>query len=191
MSNFVDGELVEMPLLEVVGEGGGGGAGAGAEVHRGFLTAFQSLQAELEDQLRDLPRDIKLLLTGHSMGGALAQIAAAHFADRDPFLVTFAAPAVGNAQFCAYINRRVAPYGGLRVWNEYDVVPYLTLFVGYEHAGMPLKLKQGRGAKELFQRESINAVSPALPAIAPHILFQLGGLVHVFPVLGEQGGGGI
>ena len=191
LSDFVDGELVEMPLLEVVGERGGGGAGAGAEVHRGFLTAFQSLQAELEDQLRDLPRDTKLLLTGHSMGGALAQIAAAHFADRDPFLVTFAAPAVGNAQFCAYINRRVAPYGGLRVWNEYDVVPYLTLFVGYEHAGMPLKLKQGRGAKELFQRESINAVSPALPAIAPHILFQLGGLVHVFPVLGEQGGGGM
>ena len=41
------------------------------------------------------------------MGGALAQIAAAYYADLSPRLVTFAAPAVGNSEFCRFVDRAV------------------------------------------------------------------------------------
>ena len=32
------------------------------------------------------------------------------------------------------------PFGGLRLWNEYDAIPYVALLVGYQHAGVPLKV---------------------------------------------------
>ena len=65
----------------------------------------------------------------HSMGGALAQIAAAYFSSKSnnnnnnnnnskgaasaaPYLFTFAAPAVGNAAFCRFVDAHVAPFGG-------------------------------------------------------------------------------
>ena len=156
------------------------------EVHRGFLTAFDSLREQLQLVMEELPEGTTLLLTGHSMGGALAQIAAAYFAHLSPWLVTFAAPAVGNARFSRHLRTFARPFGGVRVWNEYDVVPYLTLLVGYVHAGVPVKIKLKSSAKELFQNESINAIAPALNAIAPHMLFQMGTLVHVFPVLGAD-----
>jgi len=67
------------------------------------------------------------------MGGALAQIAAAYFSSNSksntnnnnnnnnsnkgaasaaPYLFTFAAPAVGNAAFCRFVDAHVAPFGG-------------------------------------------------------------------------------
>ena len=33
----------------------------------------------------------------------------------------------GNAEFCSYLNDRVHPGGGLRVWNEYDAIPYIGM----------------------------------------------------------------
>ena len=48
-----------------------------------------------------------MLLTGHSMGGALAQIAAAYYADLEPTLVTFATPSIGDLLPCLVLHRRL------------------------------------------------------------------------------------
>ena len=121
-------------------------------------------------------------------GGGLAQIAAAYYSHMSPVLVTFGSPSVGNSEFCEFLNRQVSPAGGIRVFNEYDPVVYLAQIVGYSHAGTPICLKQTESAKRIFENENINAfVAPAtLHAVTPHILYQVGGLVHTFPILGHN-----
>ena len=113
---------------------------------------IESLKDSLDTRLRDLPEGTSVLLVGHSMGGALAQLAAAYYAHLTPWLVTFAAPAVGNGAFCQHLRQYARPFGGIRVWNEFDAVPYLPLLVGYEHTGVPVKLKLKTAAKDLFPR---------------------------------------
>ena len=169
----------------------GGGAGVGEmEVHMGFLGAFESIRGKIDAVLGEIiPKGgapPTLLMTGHSMGGALAQVASAYYADMSPHLVTFAAPAVGNSDFCRFVDRSVYPFGGLRVWNEYDAIPYIALLVGYQHAGVPLKVRLKKSAKELFQNESINPIAAALDVVSPHVLYQIGSLIHVFPVIGSE-----
>lgn len=147
------------------------------------------------------------------------------------------------------MNERVHPAGGLRVWNEYDAIPYIgktrdkrrgeerrcliwfnlvssvativlhlislltpalfppslplstplllsthigpalsfppslpppplcaftALLVGYQHAGVPIKTRLKKNAKDLFQNVSVNTIAAALDVVSPHILFQIG-----------------
>jgi len=74
---------------------------AGAEVHEGFQIAFQAVRRDLDDYLRGNLSNKRLWLTGHSLGGALAKLAAARFF-RDHAIAgvyTFGEPRVGNAAF--------------------------------------------------------------------------------------------
>lgn len=49
------------------------------EVHSGFLLALESITPQLNGLIDELPEGIKLIVTGHSMGGALAQLAAGYY----------------------------------------------------------------------------------------------------------------
>jgi len=50
-------------------------------LHRGFYFAFQAVKSSLEQVIRDIGTDNRMLvLTGHSLGGALATVAAAEWA---------------------------------------------------------------------------------------------------------------
>ena len=51
-----------------------------------------------------------------------------------------------------------------------------ALLVGYEHAGVPIKTRLRRSAKELFQNSSKDAIAVALDVVSPHILYQIGAL---------------
>ncbi len=72
-------------------------------VHLGFAEAFQLLSPTLMprlEQLNDGKRSI--WFAGHSLGGALATVAAARFGlGRCNGLYTFGSPRVGDAEFCA------------------------------------------------------------------------------------------
>jgi hypothetical protein len=61
--------------------------------------------------------------------GALAQLAAAYYYQYAPVLVTLATPATGNVAFCRHLDRTAIPHGGIRLWNEADVVPLLANLV--------------------------------------------------------------
>lgn len=66
-------------------------------VHAGFGDAFQRLRAVLTDWLSGRTRDC--LITGHSLGGALATLAASWFQPKR--LITFGTPRVGDVEFAA------------------------------------------------------------------------------------------
>jgi len=71
-------------------------APAHGRVHRGFLKALD----EIFDQLSGVLRDGRVWLTGHSLGGALAALAAARL-PKVQGVYTFGAPSVGDAEFGA------------------------------------------------------------------------------------------
>jgi hypothetical protein len=102
----------------------------GGRVHRGFRRAFVRVWHPLRTALAQL--DGPLFCTGHSLGGALATLAAS--ALRPRAAVTFGAPRTGDAAFAAAL----AGVPLHRVVHGADVVPSLPpegeLF-GFRHAG--------------------------------------------------------
>lgn len=153
-------------------------------VHAGFFSSFESIIPQLDNVISSLPSNTNILFVGHSMGGALAQLAAGYYADKTPSLVSIGAPCIGNDKFCEFMNSNIHPYGGIRFWNAFDPVPYLALLVGYKHCGVSINNALREDAKELFFKCSDFVFLPNIgfDAIAPHVLYTLGSLTYVFPI---------
>ncbi|MBA4543812.1 lipase family protein [Thermoactinomyces daqus] len=82
--------------------------------------------------LRKFPH-ITVYVTGHSMGGAIATMAALDLAlnfSVKPVVITFGSPKTGDSVFVNAYNRAISR--SLRVANEWDIVPKLLLS-GYQH----------------------------------------------------------
>ena len=122
---------------------------ANCTVHSGFMTSWRNTRCivvpHVEQALRDYP-DYELVLVGHSLGGAVAALAALEFQARgmDPHVTTFGEPRVGNKDFNEYFDQRFnlhsisaedAKYR--RVTHASDPIPLLPLEEwGYRmHAG--------------------------------------------------------
>jgi triacylglycerol lipase len=108
-------------------------------VHAGFLRAIKPVRNRLLTRLQDCDKPV--LITGHSLGGALAMLFA-DWLDRycvlnTPFqgVYTFGQPRVGDGRFAESYNGRI----GDRTWrfiNAEDVVPRVPGWLqGYRHAG--------------------------------------------------------
>jgi pimeloyl-ACP methyl ester carboxylesterase len=117
----------------------------GIQVHRGFRTALfertggtSSIERRLVDRLKLLPAETQVWITGHSLGGALANVfallALREQEEKARFgvagLVTFGAPEVGNAAFGAELRRRLEKAGALHQRFVYgrDPVPRVVEF---------------------------------------------------------------
>ncbi|WP_264328645.1 lipase family protein [Wolbachia endosymbiont (group A) of Andrena hattorfiana] len=137
---------VEIPLIrqyELLPKGG--------KIHLGFYSVFENsweslygiLKGYANDQGLEI-RDLKINLTGHSMGGAVANIAALCLSvtedAKDLHIATFGAPRVFNrnaAKVCNELFGRKT----IRVVNRSDSIPSLPPnFMGYKHVGKQLKI---------------------------------------------------
>jgi triacylglycerol lipase len=143
----VDARLRLMPY-----EGGG-------RVHGGFLGAVAEVWRDLEGYLVALRRDRPerpVWFTGHSLGGALATLAADLYARRfapPQGVYTFGSPAVGDAVFGQGYRARGIPT--IRVVHHHDMIARVPLRVSdflpdalvppYEPVGTPAYLPAGGG----------------------------------------------
>ena len=106
-------------------------------VHQGFLDAFVSVRDQIDRYLQ-CASGVPIFITGHSLGGALATLAAAQLSGWDlAACYTFGAPRVGDKRFAS--NLRTPVY---RVVNPLDTVPLVpACSQGYRHAGVRKKLR--------------------------------------------------
>ena len=107
---------------------------SGIAVESGFLDVYTkgaagqnppSLQASLLTYFKSVTVT-QLIVTGHSLGGALAALFALDIATTlkiKPTLVTYASPNVGNAAWAAAIGTAVPD--SYRIYNNRDIVPFL------------------------------------------------------------------
>lgn len=94
--------------------------GAEIEMHSGYLDAFGLLRADIEAALDGAKHD-QLIITGHSLGGALAIVTTRFLAsDSTGACYTFGAPPVGTIDVQ---NRLKTPV--YEIINEVDIVPRL------------------------------------------------------------------
>lgn len=123
-------------------------AGNGAEVHIGFLRAVTSVFDPLL-QILQAHDGMPVVITGHSLGGALATLCAKALAGKakveerpNPIaaVYTFGQPRIGNSVFAKNYDAVL----GERTWrfvNEEDIVPRVPgLIAGYRHAGQEVFL---------------------------------------------------
>jgi triacylglycerol lipase len=116
------------------------GTDAHLRVHEGFYQAFAKLDEgtlgikEKIDRIKQSTSGrIPIYITGHSLGGALAQIAAAVLGnDQLAACYTFGSPRVGNIYFDLWV--KVPSY---RVMNYADIVPQVPLPIVFRHSGDP------------------------------------------------------
>jgi hypothetical protein len=123
----------------------------GVQVHRGFWEAFEASNDEIRAAVDlHVPDNLGLYITGHSLGGALAQIASAVL-ERDNLAAcyTFGSPRVGTRNFDRDIK---CPH--YRLINHWDLVPGVPAPSpwGYQHTGDP-RLLTGKQPQEALRRD--------------------------------------
>jgi triacylglycerol lipase len=89
-------------------------------VHHGFAEAFEVVWLTLQERLNGFPADRPVWFTGHSLGAALATLAAWRF-KTTAGVCTFGSPLVGNQVFTGNFNARFGDRS-LRYVNDHDIV---------------------------------------------------------------------
>jgi pimeloyl-ACP methyl ester carboxylesterase len=124
----------------------------GGRVHRGFKDALEEVWAEIFPYIKKLAdQDCKIWVTGHSLGAALAALAADRFQDVQG-LYTFGSPRVGDRDFQE--NFRLQAY---RVVNGDDLVARVLPAGIYRHVGELKIIDRKSGIhEELAAKEADN-----------------------------------
>lgn len=147
--------------------------GAGQEVHHGFLDAILSLNEDLKalakaEKQRPMGEYMPpLFITGHSLGGAMALLAAELLAEAGCYIqavYTFGGPRVGNGAWAksydAFLDRRLRDRTW-RVVNEEDIVPRLPgSLIGYRHAGHEVFLPADTHVLEMGAPGAVSRIAP-------------------------------
>lgn len=123
----------------------------GVQIHTGFWDAFEDLAGDIKAAVdQHVPHDLGLYITGHSLGGALAQIASAVL-ERDNLAAcyTYGSPRVATESFDFCVK---CPH--YRIVNQWDLVPGVPapLPWGYLHSGDPRLLK-GASPTQALRRD--------------------------------------
>ncbi|TFK21472.1 alpha/beta-hydrolase [Coprinopsis marcescibilis] len=134
----LDGQVLLVPFMAP-----GIKAPTGVRVHAGFLTAWDSVALQvlaiLKVQLKAHP-DFTLVTTGHSLGGAIALLAALSlhgtFSASPVRTYSYGAPRTGNKIFAEYVNGLFHDRAH-RVVHGHDGVPtIIPASLGYHHHGI-------------------------------------------------------
>lgn len=104
------------------------------KVHEGFLLTYGLIRQRIQETLAAQGRGKRLFIAGHSLGGALATLAAPDVSQRTPFqspvVYTYGSPRVGDREFAEAWNSAHAARA-FRIANTSDIVPSIPLPVPF------------------------------------------------------------
>jgi len=147
--------------------------------HEGFTRVYDSLRGKMAEALEAVAPAKTLYIAGHSLGGALAVLAAADLAfagRRRPVVYTFGAPRVGDPRFACRFGRLVP--ASHRVANPHDFVtrlpppvfrsPVTNAFYFYRHVPglVRVEFRSGHGYDNHALRGYFHALARRDPAWA-------------------------
>ncbi|TMW88735.1 hypothetical protein EJD97_018177 [Solanum chilense] len=108
------------------------------QVHHGFYSAYHNTTLRpgvlsAVESAKEQYGDIPIMVTGHSMGGAMAAFCGldltVNYGSRNVSVMTFGQPRIGNAAFASYYSKWVP--NTIRVTHEHDIVPHLPPYYYY------------------------------------------------------------
>lgn len=120
--------------------------GAGL-VHMGFQVVYEHMCRSMRELLKSGCAGVqRILVTGHSLGGGVAVLAAFDILKASglgitPELYTFAGPRVGAPDFVGHVNAAIPVF--YRVVNFMDVVPQVPVPPLYVHGGQEVLVHGG------------------------------------------------
>lgn len=141
------------------------------DVHMGWMGLYETMRANLAANLPAACAGCdQLIVTGHSLGAALAVLAAPDIAKNvsvvpEPKLTTFGGPRPGLHDFVVPFNLLIDSC--FRVVNLFDIVPHLPLALPglpYEHVGVQVAVNSG-GSIDQTHRHSLDAYRAGLTSL--------------------------
>lgn len=137
-------------------------------VHAGFQDVYQLVRNSVADNLAAASTDCnQILVTGHSLGAALAVLCAPDMFRNmppnkiEPRLITFGGPRVGLSDFATAFNATIESC--FRVVNFLDIVPQVPP-PPYVHVGAEIAVDSG-GKVDFGWRHSLTAYRQGLSAL--------------------------
>ena len=131
------------------------------KVHTGFFNYYNSVHLQMLTKVSALSHahpNSKVIVTGHSLGGAQATLAAVDLikAGYDTDLITYGSPRVGNKQFSEYVDKTLKGLN-LRVTYKNDVVTVTPpQSRGYWHVGQEMHYTDQNTAFKLPPKMDVN-----------------------------------
>lgn len=146
-----------------------------ARMHRGFVSAYFSVRESIHAYIKThtTPR---IIVTGHSLGGALATLCAVDLQYNFPKQIhieiyTFGAPRVGNAGFQESFNERVPR--SYRIIYGMDIVPALPrVWQGYRHVDTEVRLGSRWSWNFVSQRLEDHQISNYINALKEQMIIE-------------------
>ena len=145
--------------------------GSKCRVHVGFMASYFSLREETRNAvlaLRSTYPTYGVVATGHSLGGALATLAAAdlqellsrgHLSPAPPplTLYTFGSPRVGNAAFAQWVANLLSSGASYRITHARDPVVRLPLRSwDYSHVVHEVFYKTGSNSSRIMCADTVS-----------------------------------
>ncbi|MFW5830216.1 MAG: lipase family protein [Planctomycetota bacterium] len=106
--------------------------GGSPRIHLGFQRVFDSLRGQLDRHFRKDGKNIQTIhCIGHSLGGAIATLAANHISKSNygrAILYTFGSPRVGNQTWAGQLTAQLGAANIYRVYHRSDVVSMVPMW---------------------------------------------------------------
>jgi len=106
------------------------------EVHEGFYNAFYSVESYINTYVSNLHNahpSFSIIVTGHSLGGALTPFAALYIKSlrlgATIQIYSYGQPRVGSVTFANFVNSQIGQSNIFRVTHVGDVVPQLIPYI--------------------------------------------------------------
>lgn len=137
------------------------------QVHNGFYKQYSSIRQHILTFLFQ-SRHRKIVVCGHSLGGALATLCALDIVvnlviSTQPIVVTIGSPRVGNKEFVKLYQTYIT--NSIRLTNSKDPIPYFPMSFRFNHTHKSICFKDGN----IIQKKRLRGFVMRLMALVKNV----------------------